>query len=113
MEETEKKEWPAPPEHLSERSKALWCELVGARVKGTSRIVSFQIALEYLDLAEQAREQRIKEGLTSKTKRTGVTHLNPVLRVEQRATQSFLKLWAGLGLNRERELKNPFGGCLE
>jgi phage terminase small subunit len=72
--------------------------------------VLFQIALEYFDLAEQAREQRMKEGLTSKTKRTGVPHLNPVLSVEQQATQSFLKLWERLGLNREREPKNPFAG---
>ena len=110
MEETEKKEWPEPAEHLSERSKGLWRELVGTRVKGTSRIVSFGIALEYLDLAEQARQKRLKDGLVAKTKRTGVPHLNPVLRVEQQAMQSFVKLWERLGLNREKELKNPFGG---
>ncbi len=110
MEVSEEKEWPEPPAHLSERSKVLWCELVGTRVRGTTRIVLFQIPLEYLDLAGQAREQRMEEGLTSKTKRTGVPHLNPVLRVEQHATQSFLKLWERLGLNREREPKDPFSG---
>jgi phage terminase small subunit len=110
MTESENKEFPNPPDHLLERSKQLWVELVGSRIKGTSRIVTFQTALEYLDLADTARQERLENGMVVKTKRTGVPHLNPVLRVEQQAMASFLKIWQQLGLNREKEPKNPFGG---
>ena len=98
--------YPAPPEHLSERSKQLWVEFVGARIRG-GKIVSFQTALEYLDLADAARQERIENGLVIKTKRSGVMHLNPVLKVEQDARDKFLKTWRQLGLNSEGPPNNP------
>jgi phage terminase small subunit len=111
MTENENKEIPAPPEHLSDRSKALWAELVGSRVRGPSRIVTFQTALEYLDIAESARENRLSEGLVVKTKRTGVPHLNPCVRIEQSCMASFLKIWRDLGLNREKLPGNPLAAA--
>ena len=48
------KEYPGPPSYLSERSKALWMEFVGTRVKNTGKILVFQSALEALDLADVA-----------------------------------------------------------
>jgi phage terminase small subunit len=110
MTQNENKEIPAPPDHLSARSRELWTELIGTRIMGASRIVSFQTALEYLDIAESARENRLSEGLIVKTKRTGVPHLNPVVRVEQQAMASFLKIWKQLGLNREKEPRHPLSG---
>jgi phage terminase small subunit len=108
--ENEDKQIPAPPEHLLERSKQLWLELVGSRVKGTSRIATFQTALEYLDMADTARQQRLEDGLVVKTKRTGVPHLNPVVRVEQQSRESFLKIWQRLGLYNEKGPVNPLAG---
>jgi phage terminase small subunit len=100
------KQYPDPPGRLSDRSKQLWTDLVGKRIGG-SRIATFQTALEYLDLADAARQERNENGLVLRTKRTGVPHLNPVLRVEQQAREAFIKTWRELGLNREAPPENP------
>ena len=94
-----KEEYPGPPGHLSEKSKALWHEFVGIRVTSPGRILSFQQALESLDLAEEARETRQREGLTVTTERSGVSHAHPLLKVERENRQLFLKVWAKLGLD--------------
>jgi phage terminase small subunit len=110
MIESEDREFPAPPAHLSERSKQLWHQFAGEMAQGTGRIVSFQLALEYLDLADAARSERVKSDLVFTTKRTGVKRLNPLLKAEQQAMDSFVKLWTKLGLNRQRVPKHPFDG---
>jgi hypothetical protein len=93
-----KNRYPLPPEHLSERSKRLWEELVGNRIKSPGRITMFQEALEALDLADQARQARIKEGLVTITKRSGVSHTNPLLKIERENRQLFTKIWTTLNL---------------
>lgn len=104
---------PGPPEHLSERSKALWMELMPTRNWGTGRLVTFLNALECLDLADAAREARTKEGLTITTQRSGVTHANPLLKVERENRALFIKTWAMLGLNSDYQsgtyIDSPFG----
>ena len=92
------KQYPTPPEHLSERSKSLWKELVGNRINSSGRITMFQEALEALDLADLAREARIKEGLITVTKRSGVSHINPLLKIERENRQLFAKIWTSLNL---------------
>lgn len=46
---------PEAPGHLSERSRGLWLELVGTRVKSAARLAQFQTGLEALDRADEAR----------------------------------------------------------
>jgi phage terminase small subunit len=99
--------YPDPPGHLSDRSKQLWREFVGSRIRGP-RVVSFQTALEYLDLADSARRERVEGGLVIRTKRSGLMHLNPVLKIEQDAREKFLKIWKQLGLNNPGLPESPF-----
>jgi phage terminase small subunit len=97
-------EWPGPPSHLSQRSKELWKVHVGDRVKSPGRITAFQISLEALDRADAAREILDVEGLTTTTKRSGVVHVHPLLKVEKEARHLFYKIWSGLGLTWDQQI---------
>jgi P27 family predicted phage terminase small subunit len=89
---------PEAPEHLSERSKRIWIELVGTRALSVGRLTALQVALESLDRADEAREVVNQEGLTNKTKTTGTVHLHPLLKVEKDARSQFFRIWNQLGL---------------
>src|SRR5262245_33817897 len=98
-----KNDHPGPPlpapAHLSERSKALWAEIVAlGKVRSVGRPILLQMALECLDRADEARQILAKEGLTQTTKRTGAIHVHPLARVERESRQIFAKLWSQLGL---------------
>jgi phage terminase small subunit len=90
--------YPSPPEHLSGRSKELWCEYIGHEIKSPGRITLFQTGLEALDRAEQARLLVEKEGLTTVTGRSGVSHAHPALAIEKEAKSQFVRIWKILGL---------------
>jgi phage terminase small subunit len=87
-----------PPAHLSERSRALWAELVPRRCASPERVTLLQSALEALDTADEARRLIAAEGLVHKTARTGAIHLHPAARLEADARRQFAKLWASLRL---------------
>ncbi len=89
---------PEPAPHLSARSTALWRELVPSRARSAGRLVLLQSALEALDRADQAREVLDREGLTTTTKRSGVVHLHPLVRVEKDSRAQFRAAWSRLGL---------------
>src|SRR5436190_901995 len=76
---------PEPPGHLSDRSRALWLDVAGSRVKATPRLALLQTALESLDRADAAREKIAAEGMVTVTKGTGVAHLSPLVRAERDA----------------------------
>jgi len=95
-----KTETPASPQHLSDRSKELWNEIVGEQVRGTGALIYFQTALEALDRAEEARTQIKAEGTTTKTARSGVVHVHPLVKVERESRQLFARLWDNLWLHR-------------
>ncbi len=92
------------PEHLSDKSKRLWAEIVGRRVSSPGRAVMFQTALEALDRADEARQEIETQGLTTVTETTGAVHLNPLLKVERENRQLFSKLWSTLNLDWDREI---------
>lgn len=90
---------PDPPAHLSERSQALWRAIVPRRAKSPERIALVQVALEALDRADQAAAAVTAQGLTTTTKRTGMTHLNPIAKLELESRRQFATIWHNLGLN--------------
>ncbi|MDI7245859.1 MAG: hypothetical protein QME92_00055 [Bacillota bacterium] len=87
-----------PPAHLSERSKALWRQVVPDRAKSPGRLALLQTALEALDRADQARQVLDREGLFTTTPGSGVTHVHPAARIEREARALFLRAWTELGL---------------
>ncbi|MGI6417829.1 MAG: hypothetical protein ACOX1P_19425 [Thermoguttaceae bacterium] len=64
---------------------------------GPRREALFQ-ALSALDRSDQARETVNREGLTSVTKSTGATHINPAAKVEREARAQALRTFEVLGL---------------
>ena len=88
-----------PPNHLSERSRRLWRELVPRRASSPERLQFLLVALECLDEADRAREVLLCEGLTVTNERTGIVHAHPLTRVEKDARCQFLAAWRALGLN--------------
>jgi phage terminase small subunit len=89
----------SPPEHLSDRSKALWAELVPKRSRSAGRLVLLQSALEALDRADQARLELAAATLTTTTETTKAVHVHPLVKVEREARQQFARIWSDLGLS--------------
>jgi phage terminase small subunit len=87
---------PDPPEHLSDRAKALWRSVVPRRAKSPERLAMVQTALEALDRADGARLAIAEQGLTTVTKTTGTIHLNPLAGLEREARAQFLSAWTAL-----------------
>lgn len=98
----------SPPSHLSERSQALWRSVVPSRGKSPGRLVLLAEGLAALDRAEEARAAIAESGLTTKTERTGVLHLNPLVKCEREARAQFRQVWADLGLHFDPRLDGKF-----
>lgn len=94
---------PDPPEHLTDRSQALWRGIVGGRIRRFERVAMLQSALEALDRADEARGLIEEQGIL----RNGAT-LNPLVQVERNARAQFGRLWGQLGLNWETTLPPEF-----
>src|SRR3954452_20276357 len=95
---------PEPPGHLSERSQALWRELVRYRCDSAERRILLECALSDLDRADALREQIAHEGVTVTSARSKLSRLNPGLRVENELRRRFLAAWRTLDLTwRERD----------
>jgi hypothetical protein len=91
--------FPAPPAHLSHRSQYLWAKLGPANARSMQRRTLFQVALECLDRADEARELIVSEGLISPaTGAAKMAHLHPAVRVERDARQQFAAIWQQLKL---------------
>lgn len=89
---------PVPaPDHLSERSKELWQRLL-PRCRSLGRRTMLAEALAALDRLDEIRAALAVEGLTSKNERTGMVHVNPLLKAEKDAQTLFARLWTFMGL---------------
>jgi len=88
-----------PPGHLSDRSKALWAEVVPRRVDHPETLALLRVALEALDLADKCRATIQKEGLTTKTVGSGNVHRHPLLATEREYRAQFFAGWKALNLN--------------
>ena len=89
---------PAPPSDLEQRYQELW-NSYAHRMKYPGKLVPFAQCLYALQRADQARKAIDEQGLTTTSKRGGMHHLNPLLRVELQNRQLSVKLWTQLGLN--------------
>ena len=85
----------APPEHLSDRSKKLWRDVVPATGKRPRRLALVRAALEALDRADVARELIAVEGAVVRLPGGKMTHSHPSLKIESENRALFLRTWAG------------------
>ncbi len=88
-----------PPEHLSENSRALWCEIVPKQAKSPGRLALLAVALEALDRARQAQKVVDAEGMISKEEGAKMAHVHPALKIEKDARAQFLTAWKQLALS--------------
>ena len=94
----------SPPDHLSEKSKALWASLVPRRAKSPERLALLTVALESLDRADAARELLAEEGMVATTATTKAVHLHPAAKLERESRAIFARIWKQLGLSWDYEL---------
>lgn len=87
----------APPDHLSERAKTLWRDVVKAGMS-IGRQTAIQTALEALDRADAARRQVDADGMLTGTEGR-MKHAHPLLKVEKDCRTQFSSLWQSLGLH--------------
>jgi phage terminase small subunit len=57
------------------------------------------LSFEQLDVADQARAQVSREGLTTKSERSGVVRAHPLVSVEAAARKMFARCRLSLGLD--------------
>lgn len=95
---------PDSPSHLSDRSKTLWRQLVPSRALSPGRLALLEEALSALDRSDEARGIIAREGMAKVTERTGMVHLNPVVKVERESRQLFVKIMDSLGLGWDGEI---------
>ena len=81
-----------PPEGLSEKSLALWSSEVRHRTRSSGRLALLEQCLRALDRADEVRQLLATQALVSVTTTTGAAHLNPLLKLEKEARESFAKL---------------------
>jgi hypothetical protein len=87
-----------PPETLSDRSKALWREIVPRRCSHPEEKALLRSALQALDAADECRATIQREGMTVKTLSTGNVHRHPLVDAETSYRRLFLASWDKLNL---------------
>jgi phage terminase small subunit len=96
--------YPGPAAHLTQSSKRLWLELGPSRARSLGRQIKFQQALEMRDLTNEIRKAREAEGIIIVSKRSGLKHINPIVRIEKDCRKLFARLWSDLGLDWDVEV---------
>ena len=88
-----------PPPELSAKSKALWLAVVPRRIRSPEMLVLLRLALESLDVADEAAEKIRREGATVKNLASGVIHQHPAVNTAKSARAEFVKIWRCLHLD--------------
>lgn len=100
--------WPEPPDHLTEKAKALYFFYTGKTIRAPGQIALFIRGLEYMDQADECVRIIRSEGLSQKSERSGMVRQNPLLNTQEKATSQMLKIWSALGLNSNK-IQGIFG----
>ena len=99
-----------PPEHLSERSKAIWVDTQATgRVKSAGRLVALEQALTALDRADQARAIVETQGMIIENTATHALHANPAVKIELESRRQFASIWGLLHLEFDPTLDGRRG----
>lgn len=103
MEKVENKppevKFPEPPEHLTEKAKALYYFYIGKTVRSPGQIALLIQGLEAMDQADECGRIIRAEGLSQTSERSKMTRQNPLLNTQREAIAQMLKVWKLLRLN--------------
>lgn len=91
--------WPEPPEHLTEKAKALYRFYIGKTIRAPGQIALFIRGLEAMDQADECGRIIRAEGLSQTSERSGMMRQNPLLNTQKEATAQMLKIWFALRLS--------------
>jgi len=94
------------PKYLSENSKEIWAEYADKIVKSPAGKAMLQTGLEALDRAEEARKIIEKEGMITKTGKSGVSHAHPAVRIEKDSRSLALKVFKALNIHMDHVWSN-------
>lgn len=98
-------EWPPPPDHLSEKAKALYYVYIGKTIRAPGQIALFIRGLESMDQADECGRIVRAEGLTQTSERSRMTRKHALLNTQKEASAFMLKVWEKLGLHVNRKLR--------
>jgi len=90
--------WPEPPEHLTEKAKALYRFYIGKTIRSPGQIALFIRGVESMDVADECGRIIRAEGLSQTSERSGMTRQHPLLNTQKEATAQMLKIWSALHL---------------
>ena len=96
MTDEKKENWPKAPDNFSQKAKVLYSEYVGTVIRAPAAIALLVAGLESFDRMNEARSLVRKEGLTTKTGKSGVLHVHPALAIEKEAKAQFIRIWRTL-----------------
>jgi P27 family predicted phage terminase small subunit len=91
---------PEPPPHLSEATKKWWHEIVSTWALEVHQVRLLQLAGEAWDLAQKARQELARDGLTFTDER-GAIKAHPCVMIERDARTAFARLLRDLALKVE------------
>jgi phage terminase small subunit len=97
------------PSHLSASSRSLWSDIVPRRGRSPERLALLTTALESRDLVDACQEQIRRDGMTTTTASTGMSHVHPLLKISKEANLIFIRAWSALGLEFDPETDSPPG----
>lgn len=97
---------PAAPGHLSARAKRLWKQIVSEYLLSAAQLELLRRACEAAGVADQARAQLKREGLTEKD-RFGQRRAHPAVAIERDARLAEARLIRELALSPE-EPEEPY-----
>lgn len=89
---------PPPPDGLTERSQALWRNVVAKHARSPGKLALLEQALRSLDRADEAAAAVRRDGMTATTEKTGAVHIHPLLKAEREFRAQFIAAWSRMGL---------------
>lgn len=93
-----------PPAGLSDRSAALFAEIVPKRARSAGRVALVTEALRALDRADEAAAIVSSEGMTFTTEGTKTVHVRPEVKIERESRMLFLRAWGQLHLEWDADI---------
>lgn len=80
-----------PPKGLTGRARALWVYLVPGQIETPGRLELLRVALEALSEYDVASEAVRREGRIVSSRRSGLSHPHPLIRVCEKNRRIFLR----------------------
>ena len=96
------------PEGLSERSQAIW-RAERRRSRSAGRKALLVECLKALDRADSFGRLLASQELVVATKTTGALHINPLVKAEREARDSFARMAKALNLEWDRTIDDGGG----